>query len=234
MLCLGLAWLAPRAGHSAAPGGDGPDDARALAERILSRDGYQTELPGADVSGGTAQAGASAASRRSSASRDWRIPVPAGLGDLLEILVWIGAAALVVVLLVAGGRLALGAVRARRRPEAVGGAEEAAPAAHREGPGGPPPLSEADRLAAAGLYTEAAHALLVRALATLGARRGRAFPVSSTSREILASNSLAPGQRAPLEALVAPVERAVFGGVELGVDDWDRCRTAYRNLEVGA
>jgi len=217
---------AEESGQTAAAG----DDSRALAARILARDGYQTELPGVEHRGGTGKSAPPPAPRR--LGRSWSIPVPRGLGALLELLVWIGAGALALVVVVTAIRMAVTALRDGRR---AGAAEEpgasapsgAAPVRRR-----PPPPGEAEALAAAGRYSEAVHALLVRALAALGARRGRAFPDSATSREILATGGLAPAQRTALGALVAPVERAVFGGADLGADDWERCRAAYRSLEA--
>lgn len=205
------------------------DDPGALAAEILSRDGYQTELPGAAGRAGAEERSPLLLEPRSRAS-GWRIPVPDGLGALLEILVWIGAAAIVVAVLVLAVRMALEAIGERRRRAPAGEAPKPTTAAPRRAP----PLGRADELAAAGRFTEAVHVLLVRALAALGARRGRAFPDSATSREILASDVLAPGQRVPLEALVEPVERSVFGGAALGAEDWERCRSAFRALEVEA
>lgn len=235
-LCLLLAVCTPGGAQAArahaSSTGASPVDDRELAARILSRDGYQTELPGVEARVGTGEA--SPPRRRRPPREGWHIPVPVGLGALLEILVWVGAGAIALAVVVMALQMAVTAVRERRRA----GTPETArtPTPDGSGPGrgrrpGPPALSEADELAAAGRYTEAVHALLVRALAALGARRGRAFPDSATSREILASARLAPGQRVPLGVLVAPVERAVFGGVALSSEDWERCRAAYGALE---
>ena len=243
-LCLLLAVCWPGQARAAADGGGAggaspgsevasADDSRALAARILAREGYQTELPGTGSEPGTAE-GAPPTRRRRPPREGWRIPVPSGLGDLLEILAWVGAGAIALGVVVVAVQMVVAAVGEGRH---AGGSERTPAGAPGDGdsvPGRaarPPALSEAERLAAAGRYTEAVHALLVRALAALGARGGRAFPDSATSREILASSRLPPGQRVPLGVLVEPVERAVFGGATLGADDWERCHTAYRALE---
>ncbi len=233
MLALSLLLVAFMArGARAAGSAATAEQSRNLAARILSQDGYQTELPGVEGEAGTGEA--SPHLLRPASRKEWSIPVPAGLGALLEMLVWIGAGAVALGVVVMAVQMAVSAIREGRRAVPAGkprspGPEGGAPASGRA----PklPALSEAERLAAAGRYTEAVHLLLVRALAALGLRGGRAFPDSATSREILASSRLAPGQRVPLGALVTPVERAVFGGAALGAEDWEQCRAAYRALE---
>jgi hypothetical protein len=226
-------WIAFASCAAAAPAGPeaAETEARALAEEVLARPGYQTELPA-----GAGEDGAEEGSEgwRARHGGGWKIPVPRGSGALLEILAWVVAAAVAVLLLTALVRSLLGGGgrgRARsRRMEAPPRPENGSGAAS---PGRLSSLAEAERLAADGRYGEAARLLLARALRTVADGRGRAFPESATSREILGARTVSPGVRAPLGVLVTAVEPFLFGGAELGARDWERCRSAYDALGEG-
>ena len=88
-------------------------------------------------------------------------------------------------------------------------------------------LAEADRLAAEGLYAEAAHMLLLRSVADVeSGRPGRIRP-SFTSRDIAALPELGPEPRAAFSLIAGVVERALFGGRPLDAEAWRTCRSAY-------
>lgn len=91
-------------------------------------------------------------------------------------------------------------------------------------------LADADRLAAEGLYGEAAHVLLLRGVDDVDhGRPGRIRP-SSTSRDIAALPDLPPEPRAAFALIAQAVERAVFGGRPLDAAAWAACRDAYGAL----
>jgi hypothetical protein len=82
-------------------------------------------------------------------------------------------------------------------------------------------LEEPERLAAAGRYAEAIHALLLETLAALS--RAAQLPSSLTSREILQRVRLPERAREALEGLVLAVEVSRFGGVPAGEADYRVC-----------
>ena len=91
-------------------------------------------------------------------------------------------------------------------------------------------LADADRLAADGLYAQAAHMLLLRSVADVeSARPGRVRP-SFTSRDIAALPDLGAEPRAAFSLIAGVVERALFGGLPLDASAWETCRTAYGAL----
>ena len=91
-------------------------------------------------------------------------------------------------------------------------------------------LAEADRLAAEGLYAEAAHLLLLRSVADVETGRPGRIRPSFTSRDIAALPELGPEPRAAFSLIAGMVERALFGGRPLDAEAWRRCRTAYGAL----
>jgi len=91
-------------------------------------------------------------------------------------------------------------------------------------------LEDADALAAQGRYGEAAHMLLLRGVADIIERRPRLIGPSLTSRDIAALTEL-PDQARPAFGLIAElVERSLFGGRDLGQQDWSQARLAYERL----
>lgn len=92
-------------------------------------------------------------------------------------------------------------------------------------------LPDADMLAAKGQYSEAIHALLLRSLVLLARRLGRGWPLSSTSREIIATVDMGQTPRQALQQMVTQVEVHHFGGVESDEEDWQTCLSAYRQLD---
>ncbi len=88
-------------------------------------------------------------------------------------------------------------------------------------------LEEADRLAAEGLYEEAAHLILLRSIQDLESRRPRAVAPSLTSRDIAALKDLTPAARDTFSGIAAAVEQSLFGGRPMGGEGFARCRQAY-------
>ncbi|MCC6551663.1 MAG: DUF4129 domain-containing protein [Polyangiaceae bacterium] len=113
------------------------------------------------------------------------------------------------------------------------------PPAEAEGvaePGGPAPPrplpqpSEIEALAAAGRYTEAIHAMLLLSVAHLSRRGVLTLSDDMTGREALRGVSGDEALRRALGELVLAVEISLFGGRELGRDDYERCAAAFRRI----
>lgn len=91
-------------------------------------------------------------------------------------------------------------------------------------------LGEADALAAAGRFGEAARLLLHRSIEDIDARRPALVHPALTSRDIAGAPQLPPGPRAAFQRIVQAVERSLFGRSELGAGDWAACRAAYEEF----
>lgn len=91
-------------------------------------------------------------------------------------------------------------------------------------------LSEADALAAAGRYAEAAHLLLFRSIEDIDRRRPEVVRPALTSRDIADAPQLPPGPRNAFSRIVMTVERSLFGGRAIDVTDWAGCRAAYEDF----
>lgn len=127
---------------------------------------------------------------------------------------------LAAVLLVLLSRLPAGRSRTKRRP-----ADVVEPAAARVGGGAGNDLDAADRLAAAGRYGEALHALLLLAIGQLSERCARPPSPSRTSRELVRLLPLETAARDAFAALVAMVERTLFGGCVAAAGDFQTARS---------
>ena len=91
-------------------------------------------------------------------------------------------------------------------------------------------LGAADALALQGRFAEAMHVLLLHALAVIRRRLDEPFADSMTSREILRSQQLPDGLRAPLREVVGRVEWSYFGEHPAVHDDYAACRTSFTTL----
>jgi hypothetical protein len=91
-------------------------------------------------------------------------------------------------------------------------------------------LREADALAAAGRYGEAAHLLLFRSIEDIDRRRPRLVRPALTSRDIAGAPALPSGPRRSFGDIVMMVERSLFGGRTLEQQDWQACRSAYEDF----
>jgi hypothetical protein len=88
-------------------------------------------------------------------------------------------------------------------------------------------LEEADRLAAAGAYAQAAHLLLRRSIEDIESHRPRLVRPAFTSREIARLEDLPPAARATFSHVAEVVERSFFGGRDVDAASFAECRRAY-------
>jgi hypothetical protein len=93
-------------------------------------------------------------------------------------------------------------------------------------------LREADALAERGSYAEAAHHLLYRSIEDIAHRRPRLIRPALTSRDIAAADAIPLRARTVFAAIAAVVERSLFGGHAVGLEDWTACRTAYADFAL--
>lgn len=90
--------------------------------------------------------------------------------------------------------------------------------------------SEADELAAQGLYAEAMHVLLLQSVSELRLRLSVSIAVSLTSREILQRIGLAPQGHADFADIISRVEISYFGYHQPSANDYTACRNSYDSL----
>lgn len=88
-------------------------------------------------------------------------------------------------------------------------------------------LEEADRLAAAGRFAEAAHVLLLRSIDDLEGRRPDLVRPALTSRDIGALEALPAAARPAFDLIARVVERSLFGGRPVDAEGFAECRRAY-------
>jgi hypothetical protein len=88
-------------------------------------------------------------------------------------------------------------------------------------------LEEADRLAAAGHYAEAARLLLHRSIEEIEGRRPRLVRPALTSREIGRLDDIPEAARTTFAAIAAVVERSFFGGADVDATGFAECRRTY-------
>ena len=91
-------------------------------------------------------------------------------------------------------------------------------------------LGEADALAAAGRFSEAAHLLLFRSIEDVDERRPDLIRKSLTSRDIAALPAIPSRPRGAFLAIAMLVERSLFARRDLGEGDWRECRAAYEEF----
>ncbi|MDQ1155671.1 DUF4129 domain-containing protein [Brevundimonas sp. SORGH_AS_0993] len=88
-------------------------------------------------------------------------------------------------------------------------------------------LTEADALAAQGLYAEASHLLLLRSVQDIEKRQPRTLRASLTTREIAGLKALPEAARPAFAQIGRVVERSLFGGAPVEAKDFAACRRAY-------
>lgn len=93
-------------------------------------------------------------------------------------------------------------------------------------------LEDADRLAAQGLYGEAAHLLLKRSVGQIARARPDWLAPSSTAREIGTVTGLPGEARAAFGTIASLVERARYALRPLGADEWSTAREAYSRFAI--
>jgi hypothetical protein len=91
-------------------------------------------------------------------------------------------------------------------------------------------LGEADALAAAGRYSEAAHLILFRSIEDIDGRRPDLVRPALTSRDICALEQIPGRPRSAFARIAMMVERSLFGGRPLAPADWSDCRAAYEEF----
>ena len=161
---------------------------------------------------------------------DWLLALERFLQPLwpaIEILFWAALGALVLWLLYhLAIRLKDGEWRWRRRKSgeqaADGWRPEAGPARQL--------LAEADALAAAGRYSEAARLLLFRSIEDIEARQPDLLRPALTSRDISALEAIPAQPRGAFARIAALVERGLFARRDLAESDWRDCRSAYEEF----
>ena len=95
-------------------------------------------------------------------------------------------------------------------------------------------LREADAMAAEGRYAEAARHLLFRSIDDIARRRPRLVRPALTSRELSASDAIPTSARTLFTDIARLVERSLFGGRPVGLDDWTSARAAYADFALSA
>ena len=88
-------------------------------------------------------------------------------------------------------------------------------------------LDEADKLAAAGRYAEAARLLLHRSIEEIEGRRPRLVRPALTSREISRLDDIPETARTTFAAIAGVVERSFFGGRDVDAAGFAECRRTY-------
>lgn len=91
-------------------------------------------------------------------------------------------------------------------------------------------LGEADALASAGRYSEAARLLLFRSIEDIDARRPDLLRPALTSRDIAALPAIPERPRSAFAGIAMMVERSLFAARPLGEGDWRACRAAYEDF----
>ncbi len=145
---------------------------------------------------------------------------------VIQLLIWIALGALILWLLYhLALRLRDGEWRWRRRDRSAveeGWQPAEAPARQL--------LAEADALAAAGRYSEAARLLLHRSVEDIAGRQPDLLRPALTSRDIAALPAIPEQPRSAFARIAALVERGLFAKIDLGESDWRDCRAAYEEF----
>lgn len=93
-------------------------------------------------------------------------------------------------------------------------------------------LRDADALASQGRFADAAHLLLLVCIQELGDRRPGLVLPALTSREIAHLEALSPRARRIFSQIASVVERCLFGGRQLGADDFAQVRAAFEAFTI--
>lgn len=93
-------------------------------------------------------------------------------------------------------------------------------------------LEDADALAAAGRFDEAAHLLLRRSVSHIAAARAEWVRPASTARELARLSALPEAARGAFTVIAQRVERSRYALSPLGPDDWQAARQAYADFAL--
>ena len=91
-------------------------------------------------------------------------------------------------------------------------------------------LAEADMLAAAGRYEDAAHLLLLKSVEDIDRQRPGAVLPSLTARDIARLPALPADVGQAFGLIAGVVETSLFGGASVAREAWERARAAYAAL----
>lgn len=94
-------------------------------------------------------------------------------------------------------------------------------------------LADADARAAAGDYDGAVHIILLRSIDDIEIWRGQALTPSQTARDIARATDLPESARGVFARIAAVVERSIFAGQRLSMDDWQAARADYADFALG-
>ena len=154
------------------------------------------------------------------------------MAPLLEIVFWVGLA---VVAATVAWFIVREILRLRLpRPKAEGAVVASDPEWRPDEAAARNLLAEADALAAEGRYAEAAHLLLMRSVEDIERRKPRVLKASLTTREIATAASLPEAARPAFAHIGRVVERSLFGGRPVDVQDFADCRRAYEDFALPA
>ena len=95
-------------------------------------------------------------------------------------------------------------------------------------------LEDADRLAAAGRYGEAARLILFRSIEDIDARWPNQVRPALTSRDIARLTILPDAARRTFAGIAQVVEKSLFGGRGVDADEFAACRGAYQAFALPA
>ena len=205
-----------------------PDEIRERARSVLDR-GYQKDLPGAE--GGPGGSGGERFSRSAppgdgGSFSDAMVPTANAFSFLSQVLLIVLAVVALVLLAVWISRN-LPAGRSKEKP--APGQDNPAPERPEREMG--TSLRDAERLASEGRWSEAVHALLLAAVGRLCIRFSVPQARSRTSRELYRLLPLQGEAREAFAALVRTVEVSLFGGAELGPEDYQSSLERFRRIE---
>lgn len=94
-------------------------------------------------------------------------------------------------------------------------------------------LAEADALANAGRFGEAAHLLLGRSIEDIASRRPGLLKPALTARAIATVDDLPGAARTAFARIAEAVERSLWARRAIGANDWQDARTAYETFAFG-
>lgn len=148
------------------------------------------------------------------------------MGPLLTVFFWIAVAAIIAFLLY----LIVPRLMEAKWPRRNGEGEDADETWRPEAAEARELLSEADALAAAGRFSEAAHLLLYRSIEDIDEKRPDLVRPALTSRDIAALDAIPSGPRSAFARIAMMVERSLFAQRPLAAGDWGDCRAAYQEF----
>lgn len=93
-------------------------------------------------------------------------------------------------------------------------------------------LEEADALAAAGRYAEAARLILRRSVEDIMKRRPGLVRPATTSRDLAATPEISPAARPAFASIADVVEISLFADRGATAEAWHRARTAYADFAL--